>query len=135
MREIQTDSITEAVKDMCIAINYTLSEDMTAALQDAMQKEVSPLGRQVLGQLQENLLIAEQERIQDVRNQIAYKHGVYDGNVNEVKKDILRDRNEEYKKQAEHEARAEYMNAGFQTAQNIQKGADVAIAVGEKIAS
>ncbi|MCR4752309.1 MAG: fumarate hydratase [Eubacterium sp.] len=63
MREIQTDSITEAVKDMCIAINYTLSEDMTAALQDAMQKEVSPLGRQVLGQLQENLTIAEQERI------------------------------------------------------------------------
>ena len=79
--------------------------------------------------------IAEQERIQDVRNKIAYKHGVYDGNVNEVKKDILKDRNEEYKKQAEHEARAEYMNAGFQTAQNIQKGADVAIAVGEKIAS
>ncbi len=79
--------------------------------------------------------VAEQERLQDKRNQIAYKHGVYDGNTKEVKKSILEDRAKEYQEQAKHEARAEYMNAGYQTAQTVQKGADIAIDVGEKIAS
>ncbi|MBQ3888637.1 MAG: hypothetical protein II738_02710, partial [Clostridia bacterium] len=79
--------------------------------------------------------IAEQERRDEIRNKIAYSHGVYDGNVKDVKKDILQKTNEEYKEQAKHEARAEYMNAGYQTSQTVQKGADVAINAMEKVAS
>jgi len=48
---------------MCIEANYYLSEDMTAALSAAAKGEESPLGRQILEQLQENLRIAASEQI------------------------------------------------------------------------
>ena len=63
MREVQVAEITKAVKEMCISINYELSEDMSCALRAAVDKEESPLGKQVLEQLQENLAIAEEDRI------------------------------------------------------------------------
>lgn len=63
MREINVSEITEAVKEMCISINYTLSDDLSCALKEAVGKEESPLGKQVLEQLQENLAIAEEDRI------------------------------------------------------------------------
>ena len=63
MREVQVSEITKAVKEMCISINYKLSEDMSCALHAAVEKEESPLGRQVLEQLQENLVIAREDRI------------------------------------------------------------------------
>ncbi len=78
---------------------------------------------------------AERERIEDVRNKIAYKRGVYDGDTKEFKKKVLTERGQIYQEQAKHEARAEYMNAGYQTAQTVQKGADVAMDVAEKVAS
>ena len=63
MREIRVLEIEEAVKEMCISINYELSEDMSCALRAAVDKEESPLGKQVLEQLQENLVIAREDRI------------------------------------------------------------------------
>ena len=63
MRELQVSKIEEAVKEMCIDINYTLSEDLSCALEEAVRKEESPLGKQVLEQLQENLVIAREDRI------------------------------------------------------------------------
>lgn len=63
MREVQVSEITKAVKEMCISINYELSEDMSCALRAAVDKEESPLGKQVLEQLQENLVIAREDRI------------------------------------------------------------------------
>jgi len=63
MRELQVSKIEEAVKEMCIDINYTLSEDLSYALEEAVRKEESPLGKQVLEQLQENLVIAREDRI------------------------------------------------------------------------
>ena len=63
MREIRVLEIEEAVKEMCISINYELSEDMSFALRAAVEKEESPLGKQVLEQLQENLVIAREDRI------------------------------------------------------------------------
>lgn len=63
MREIQVEKVTVAVKEMCISINYELSEDMANALNEAAEREESPLGRQVLEQLQENLVIAREDRI------------------------------------------------------------------------
>ena len=63
MREIPAAAVTEAVKDMCISINYELSGDMVSALENAAAEEESPLGRKILEQLQDNLKIAKEDRI------------------------------------------------------------------------
>ena len=63
MRVIHVKEITRNVRDMCIEANYYLSPDMSEALDAAASVEVSPLGRQILGQLQENLEIAGRDRI------------------------------------------------------------------------
>ncbi len=63
MREIKVGDVTQAVRDMCIEVNHELSTDMKKALQEAERKEESPLGRQVLGQLCENMQIAGEDRI------------------------------------------------------------------------
>ncbi len=63
MREISVDLITEEVRNLCIDANHKLSPDMEKALCDAQEKESSPLGKQILGQLQENLAIAGEDMI------------------------------------------------------------------------
>lgn len=63
MREINVSMITDAVRDLCIRINHELSDDMKQALSNAEQSEESPLGKKILGQLQENLQIAKDEMI------------------------------------------------------------------------
>ena len=63
MREIESIKITEVVRDMCIEANHYLTEDMKKALNDATESEKSPLGRQVLCQLEENLKIAGEDMI------------------------------------------------------------------------
>ena len=63
MREIHTGLITEAVKEMCIEANHFLSDDMAARMKKAVDEEESPLGKQILTQLQENLQIAGDDMI------------------------------------------------------------------------
>jgi len=63
MREIHVDRIAEAVRAVCLEANYVAGEDVRAALTVAERREVSPLGRQVLGQLLENIAIAEADRV------------------------------------------------------------------------
>lgn len=63
MRTITTQEITKAIKEMCIEANHTLSPDMKAVFQAASQKEESPLGKKILDQLEENLIIAGQDMI------------------------------------------------------------------------
>lgn len=63
MRTIQVDEITKNIKEMCIQANYYLSDDMDKAMKDAEKSEKAPLGKQILGQLQENLKIAAEDRI------------------------------------------------------------------------
>ena len=63
IREINVSEITEAVASMCIEVNHNLSEDMRCALDDAYNKESSELGRQILNQLKQNLVIAKEEMI------------------------------------------------------------------------
>lgn len=63
MREIHVDNVAQAVKEMCISVNYSLSEDMCQSLSCAAAEEKSPLGRQVLQQLEENLVVAKEEKI------------------------------------------------------------------------
>lgn len=63
MRTIHVDDIIQNVKEMCIEANHFLSADMKEALCVAKEKEKSPLGRQILGQLDENLQIAAEDMI------------------------------------------------------------------------
>lgn len=63
MRTIQTAEITKNIKEMCIQANHFLSKDMDAAMKNALEQEESPLGKQILCQLQENLQIAGEDMI------------------------------------------------------------------------
>ena len=63
MRVISVDTITKNIKEMCIEANYFLSDDMKCVFWEAMNKEESPLGKQILNQLQENLSIAGNDMI------------------------------------------------------------------------
>ena len=63
MRTLNVSEITQIVREMCIEANHFLSEDMKCALQGAAEREISPLGRQILEQLQENLKIAGEDMI------------------------------------------------------------------------
>lgn len=63
MRELDVKVITENIKEMCIKATHFLTEDMKNVLDDSVTKEESPLGKQILQQLQENLKIAGDEMI------------------------------------------------------------------------
>ena len=63
MRTIETGEITRNIREMCIEANHFLSADMKQALSQAVQSEESPLGKQILGQLQDNLKIAGKDMI------------------------------------------------------------------------
>lgn len=63
MREISVQDITKQIREMCIEANYFLSQDMTAALEQAAGSERSELGRDILQKLQENLRIAGEDQI------------------------------------------------------------------------
>lgn len=63
MRIIQVSALTENIKEMCIEANHYLSEDMDCVLKKAVDTEQSPLGKQILNQLQENLQIAGEDMI------------------------------------------------------------------------
>ena len=63
MRTVQVSEITENIKEMCIEANHILTPDMEQALNHAVEKEKAPLGKQVLGQLQDNLRIAKEDTI------------------------------------------------------------------------
>ena len=61
MREIDVASVTEAVKDLCISTNIYLGDDVKNALRNALVKEESPLGREILQVILENHEISERE--------------------------------------------------------------------------
>lgn len=63
MRIIDVKDVTRNVREMCIEANHFLSDDMKCALDRAASEEESPLGRQILGQLQENMKIAGEDMI------------------------------------------------------------------------
>ncbi len=63
MREINVSEISKNIKEMCISANYELSADMQKVLSDALEKEESPVGKRILSQLQENLVIAREDSI------------------------------------------------------------------------
>lgn len=63
MRIISVNKITALVKEMCIEANHFLSADMVEILEKSSNTEVSPVGKNILEQLEENLRIASEEMI------------------------------------------------------------------------
>lgn len=63
IREIDTSVITEKIREMCISINYKLSDDMKKAIYRAGENEDDPLGKQIISQLEKNLDIASEDMI------------------------------------------------------------------------
>ena len=63
MREVNVSIITDNIKEMCIEANHFLTNDMKNVFENAVKKEESALGKQVLGQLEENLKVAGEDMI------------------------------------------------------------------------
>lgn len=63
MKTINVSQITQNIKEMCIEANHYLTSDMDSALKNAADTEKSPLGKQILNQLQDNLQIAGSDMI------------------------------------------------------------------------
>lgn len=62
-RSLDTAAIKEAVKNICIDVNYRLSPDVSSAIEAAREAEQSSLGKSILSTLVENLSIADAEDI------------------------------------------------------------------------
>ncbi len=63
MRTIEVSQITAAVAKLAVDANYYLSDDIRQALEAGREREESPLGRAILGQLVENACIARDEQV------------------------------------------------------------------------
>ena len=63
MRNVDVGIITNNIKEMCIEANHFLSPDMKKVFEKAADEETSALGKQILGQLKENLEIAGADMI------------------------------------------------------------------------
>ncbi len=63
MRQINTEEITDTVEKICIDANYNLGDDLVVSLQNALNKEESPLGKEVIAQILENAEIGKNEQV------------------------------------------------------------------------
>lgn len=63
MKNINIEEVTKNIKEMCIEANLVLSADVKGRVLGAREQEKSSLGRQILGQLEENMKIAEEDQI------------------------------------------------------------------------
>lgn len=63
MREVVAKKITEVVKNLCIEANTNLPEDVLKALDQALKKETSPTGREILRQLIQNARISWRDKL------------------------------------------------------------------------
>ncbi len=63
MRQIDTEQITDSVEQLCIDANYNLGADLITSLKNALEKEDSPLGKEVITQLLENAEIGRNEQV------------------------------------------------------------------------
>jgi fumarate hydratase subunit alpha len=62
MREIKAEQIVRAVRDLFIDANCNLGEDVLAAFDRAIERDESPVAKEVLKELKENARIARDEQ-------------------------------------------------------------------------
>ena len=63
VREIQAEEITSTIRRLCIEANTILGDDVVDALKKGLEKEESPVGKDIFRQLLENAKIAKEEGI------------------------------------------------------------------------
>lgn len=63
MREVPYDKIVNTVAQLCMDANYFLGDDIIEAFKRGLNKEESPVGRDILKQLMENAEIARSEKV------------------------------------------------------------------------
>jgi len=62
MREVHTDKITKVVRDLFMDSNCEIGDDLMAAYDRGIETDESPVAREVLKELKENVRIAHEER-------------------------------------------------------------------------
>jgi len=62
MREVDVNTVTEAVKKLCMDANYFLDDDVIKRLEECQKQEESPTGKEVLGKILENAKIAKEDK-------------------------------------------------------------------------
>lgn len=63
MREISYTQIVSAVRELCVTANTILPGDICRAITGAEEREQSPVGKAILGDLQENYEFAREQRL------------------------------------------------------------------------
>ncbi len=63
MRQINAEKIVNSVERICIDANYNLGEDLITSLKNALEKEESSLGKEVIMQILENAEIGRKEHV------------------------------------------------------------------------
>ncbi len=63
MREINVEEITQKVERLCIESNYYLPQDVKKALENALDKEESPLAKEILQDILKNQDIARTKNV------------------------------------------------------------------------
>ncbi|MBA1335078.1 MAG: Fumarate hydratase [Firmicutes bacterium] len=63
MREVHVDTVTKTIEELCMDANYNLPEDVKEALEQAVQKEACPLGKEILQDIIKNAEIASRDRV------------------------------------------------------------------------
>ncbi len=63
MRQISAEKIVNSVERICIDANYNLGEDLITSLKNALEREESPLGKEVIAQILENAEIGRKEHV------------------------------------------------------------------------
>src|SRR5690554_6876330 len=94
MRYIKRDIIVETVERLCIEANYNIEDDVLEALQNCFTNEKSTIGKDVLGQIIENDIIARNNSVPmcqdtgvviiflEVGNEVQIDYDIYDA-INE----------------------------------------------------
>lgn len=63
MRTIRIETVTSAVKKLCMDANYFLPQDIFSALEQGEKREVSPVGKAILQDICENASLALREEM------------------------------------------------------------------------
>ncbi|MBC7259027.1 MAG: fumarate hydratase [Chloroflexi bacterium] len=63
MREIHYNTIVDAVERLCMGSNYFLGDDVIQSVRQALEREESPTGREILQEILENARIAREDEV------------------------------------------------------------------------
>ena len=91
MRTIKSEEMTQKVRKLCMDAAYDLSPDVENALKKAMDREISPTGKEILRQILENAKISRNEQVpicQDTGFSVFFvdigDQVMVDGNINDA---------------------------------------------------